>query len=315
MSLSRIHRRRLDYYKLDITPIQLSLSNTSAATNGVIYASNNLVYIIPFSSNQIIEYDPITNNVNYYGNFSGGAKFSDVIEVSGKLYIGCQFYGKIVEFDITTKAIVEIGSGIGVYNQLIHQGNYIYALKGNATQWLRMDLTTKVITYHGTVEVGNTKYIGGHINNDNDIVAVGFQQTNKLNVFDTTLLTDTFILNPYPITTVRYYYRGVKIGDNHYYVPNDSVLANMLIVNHTTNAVSFTSSEFSLDTCSQPYRIDDDNILIQQRNGQLTTYTISTDSFKVLGIVADGIQKGAYIGDSTYVFAPLVGDKLYKVKI
>lgn len=128
--------------------------------NSLTKAPNGNLYSFPNAgATQILEYNPLTGVISYYGTLSGIWGYS-CLAPNGNIYGFSSSGTSIVEFNPVTKAIAYYGSftaGKAGACFLGEDGD-IYVVPSNGTQIMQFNPVTKAITYFGSLGSGLNRW-------------------------------------------------------------------------------------------------------------------------------------------------------------
>jgi hypothetical protein len=150
------------------TNIVTHLGTIPQYAQGAVYAPNNKIYFIPFSSTKLIVYNLITQSFEYisssYLEIINESKFNGgIIANDGKLYLIPYSADRVGIVDISTDTI----SYFGNFASLTHLGgvyaenNKIFQAPISGVSFREIDLLTNTISTFGNLGTGSFRWLNG----------------------------------------------------------------------------------------------------------------------------------------------------------
>jgi hypothetical protein len=151
----------------------------SAKASGAVLAPNSKLYIAPLNAEKIIEFDPVTNTMQYVGpsfGFSTQKYFSGCLVPNGKIYFGGGRFRNYIQFDPDTYTTVitdtlAAGSNSFFSGIVLAPNGFIYMIPRTTNVIVKINPNDNTFTSFGNI-VGTNKYSGVCLGADGKIYCI-----------------------------------------------------------------------------------------------------------------------------------------------
>jgi streptogramin lyase len=209
----------------------------------IIEAPNGMVYCIPYSSNRVMKFNPLTKETTLIGSDLGSStsKYSYGVLVGNIIYCAPHTPGYILKIDTTTDTTTLIGSDLGATSGKYHHGvlvnNSIYFIPYNAGRVLKLNLlndTTSLIGTDYSYIVGN-KFFNGVVAPNGMIYCAPMNATQVLKIDPA---TDTTSLIGMDLGATTGKYSNITVASNGMLYAAPTSNTKVLKIDPTTDTTS-----------------------------------------------------------------------------
>lgn len=275
----------------------------SEGYRGTVVAQNGKIYGIPYRASQVVEFDPLTKDVSYFGNIPGDYRYmGGVLHPNGKIYSMPFGADSILEIDPISKTIAFVaylGGGFKYNGCVLAENNKIYGFGSyNVGSVIEFNPLTQVFYNFGSTGGARS---GGVLANNGKIYSFPEESTQVLEI-DTVNMTTSLFGN-----TISYYsiLNGTLAPNGFIYCASPSSIIKIDPINKTT---SFLTSYPNIGLYGGGYLAD---------NGKI--YFIPYSSPKILEFdpISEAVvllQGEIFINNtSKYLGAATFGNQIFSV--
>lgn len=205
----------------------------SESYRGTVLAQNGKLYGIPYRASQVVEIDPITKNISYFGSIGGDYRYmGGVLHPNGKIYSIPFGADSILEIDPISKTIAFVaylGGGYKYNGCVLAENGKVYGFGSyNVGSVIEFNPYTQTFLNFGAT--GGSRS-GGVLANNGKIYSFPEESTQVLEI-DTVTKTTSLFGNTLSYYTIQ---NGTLASDGFIYCASPSNIIKIDTVNKTTS--------------------------------------------------------------------------------
>lgn len=227
------------------------LNPSNIGFDGIISADNGLLYLVPSSATQVVEFDTDLVSVTYIGDsysadpskWAGGC-----IAPNGKIYCAPHDDNNILEIDPVTKTtrLIPISSTASFAKWkgcVLGNDGIIYFIPHNATEIMKYDSVLDSVSYTTGLSANSNKYAGGVLGANGRIYFMPYSEPEVLEIN-----TDSGEMKKYAFETVagtNKFYGGVSSVDGVIYGMPSNGDDKILVIDGIEGSINWQISAYS----------------------------------------------------------------------